>query len=75
MSGRIVHMCLDIRGALGWPKSKLRGLLVHDTGKKATADEAREFLLDCVAEGKRVLPMGECDGFSYETGCPGHETP
>lgn len=24
-------------------------------------------------QGKKVLPFGDpCDGFSYETGCPGH---
>lgn len=71
---RTVHMCLDIRGALRWPKTRLRGLLTDEDGRPATADQAREWLLDRLGEGKRVLPLGEaCEGFSYETGCPGHE--
>ena len=71
---RIVHMCLDIRGALRWPARRLGGMFHTTDGKRfATSDEAREFLMDCLSEGKRVLPIGECDGFSFETGCPGHE--
>jgi hypothetical protein len=68
-------MCLDIRGALRWPKRRLRGLVRDtETGRYASADEAREWLMDRLVEGKRVLPMCECEGFSYETGCPGHDS-
>lgn len=68
----VLHTSLDIRGALAWPKSRLKGLLrIND--RPATADEVHEWLCDQLAAGKRVLPMGEaCDGFSFETGCPGH---
>jgi len=73
---RIIHMALDIRGALRWPARKLAGIFRTEDGERyATADEAREFLMDCLSEGKRVLPIGACDGFSYEKGCPGHERP
>lgn len=70
---RIIHVCLDIRGALrnrdGWKA------VSSSDGKKVTKVEAREWLMDRLAEGKRVLPMGECEGFNYQTGCPGHEEP
>jgi hypothetical protein len=30
-------------------------------------------LMEC-GFGRRVLPMSdECEGFDYQTGCPGHE--
>lgn len=73
---RIVHCCIDIRGMLWWPKRRLRGLMVDDAGKRLTPEQAREYLLDQIALGRRVLPLGgECEGFSYETGCPGHQEP
>jgi hypothetical protein len=73
----VLHTCLDIRGALAWPKARLKGLLRHDDGREASSEEVHEWLCDQLAAGKRVLPMGEpCDGFSFETGCPGHvQTP
>lgn len=69
-----VHMCLDIRGALRWGKSQLKGMFTDDTGRALSADEAREHLYDCLAKGWRVIPLTPqpCEGFSYETGCPGH---
>ena len=71
-----IHCCVSIRGALKWPKRKLRGMLVDESGRKLTADEVREWLFDQLALGRRVLPMGApCEGFSYETGCPGHQEP
>ena len=70
---RRVHVCLDIRGALSWTKKRLARLMRHESGRWATADEAREALLDEVAKGRKVLPIGEpCEGFDYQTGCPGH---
>jgi hypothetical protein len=36
------------------------------------ADEAKRELLNQLAMGRKVLPIGDCDNFSYETGCPGH---
>lgn len=41
-----------------------------------TGDDVREFLLDCLSEGKEVIPMGTpCEGFDFKKGCPGHEQP
>ena len=73
---RITHCCVDIRGALRWPAKQLKFLLRHPDGRGMTADEVREALLDELAKGREVLPVGDpCEGFDYKTGCPGHETP
>lgn len=67
------HLSLDVRGLLGWPDAELRRLICGDDCKPASGFEARSWLLDHLRGGRRVLPIGEpCDGFSYETGCPGH---
>jgi hypothetical protein len=72
--GRILHVTIDVRGAIGMPARALRGMLRRLDGSLATASETREWLLDHLQEGRKRLPIGEpCDGFSYETGCPGHE--
>jgi hypothetical protein len=69
-------MCVDIRGVLRWSNKKLAGMFTHDDGRRCSGPDAREFLLDQLALGRRVLPMGgPCEGFSYETGCPGHPVP
>lgn len=68
-----VHMCIDIRGILNWPKKNLKGLFIRSDGKSCTSQEARDYLMDRLSEGKKVIPFGApCEGFSYETGCPGH---
>lgn len=74
MGSRKIHLCISIQGILDWHKRKKIKCLVHESGKAMTDAEARAFLAECLAEGKRVLPMSdECEGFSYQTGCPGHE--
>lgn len=66
-----LHLSLDIRGAIqngqGWKA------VSSPDGRKVTKAEAIAYFLDRLAEGKRVLPMGPCEGFSFQTGCPGHE--
>ncbi len=70
----VLHCCISVRGALKWPKSRLRRFLRHESGRWATADEAQDFLLDELQQGHLVLPIGEpCEGFDYVKGCPGHE--
>jgi hypothetical protein len=64
-----IHMVLDVRGALNWPKKRLLHMFLNDAGKPATADEAREVLLDHLQQNHRFLPIGKpCDGFTYEKG-------
>ncbi len=71
---RTIHMCVDIAGVLRWPDNKLKGMFTHDNGQRPkTGREVRDFLKLQLAMGKRVLPMGKCEGFDYQTGCPGHE--
>ena len=70
---RHIHLSLDIRGAIhnrdGWKSVSAKD------GRKLTKAEAVEWLMDRLAEGKRVLPFGPCDGFDYQKGCPGHDEP
>jgi hypothetical protein len=67
------HMSLDVRGALlHMPKRQLATMFLHDDGRRMTADEAKRTLLDELAKGHEKLPIGDCDGFDYTTGCPGH---
>ena len=67
------HMCVDIRGAIKWPNSRLKSLFCDSQGQPVSAEAAREHLLDQLQMGRRVIPFGKpCEGFSYETGCPGH---
>ena len=69
------HMCLDIQGALnnakGKPNKKL-SYADHDNGRAMTYGELKSVLQESLIEGKRVLPMGDCDNFDYQTGCRGH---
>jgi hypothetical protein len=72
--GRIIHMCADIRGMLNnyTRKGSLKNTFTDETGHKLSHEEAREYLYDCLAKGWKVIPMGECDNFDYQTGCKGH---
>lgn len=73
---RQIHMCLCVRGALRWTgKNRLAGLFTHPDGRECTAAEAKEYLKLCDWKGWRVIPMGDCDNFDYETGCRGHVIP
>ena len=74
MAKTLVHVCLDIQGYLQnhTKKSEYAKLFRKDNGTLMSADEAKRYLLDQLALGRKVLPFGECDGFDFETGCPGH---
>jgi len=71
MGSTILHCCLDIRGAMRWPKRQLAKLLVRDDGSHASAEEAWQYLADELAKGHKVLPMCDCPDFDFATGCPG----
>lgn len=66
-----IHMCLDIEGGIKNAKD-LAGHITVDGRTLKTVKEVREFLGYQLAMGRRVLPMGECDNFDYQTGCRGH---
>lgn len=70
-----IHMRLDVRGLLGQSKRDLRkwrGAITVNGRTLQTADEIREFLLDQLEQGRPYLPVGNCPGFDFKTGCPGH---
>lgn len=71
MSKRIIHCCLDITGALKNAKD-FKGCITVDGKTLMTVKEIRDFLQAQLAMGRRVLPMGDCDNFDYQTGCKGH---
>jgi hypothetical protein len=71
MGSKIYHVSLSVKGAL---RQRKKITYMEDNGKQISDAEAREFLMQCLSEGKRLIPIGkECEGYSYETGCPGHE--
>lgn len=73
MEGR--HFCQSIRGALSnWRYPSDYKNVFFKGGKTVPPLEARDYLYDCLAEGKEVLPFGECDNFDYKKGCRGHES-
>lgn len=68
---RTVHMCQDLEGAVAsWTPKMFR-----DIGKDndMTGAQVKKYFELQIYKGKKVIPFGEpCEGFSYETGCPGH---
>ena len=69
------HMHIEVRGALKWPKSRLKGMFRNnETGKHLTPDEVRELLMDHLTEGHECIPCGPCDNFNHgkDGGCMGH---
>jgi len=73
---KTIHCCIDIRGVLRWKDRDLRGMFAYQNGQKLSGKEVREVLYDELAKGRKGIPMGEpCEGFSYDTGCPGHGQP
>jgi hypothetical protein len=63
-----IHMCIDIEG------------LIRNKGKKSMAGiisgysdgMVRQYMSECLTKGWRVIPIGECNNFDYQTGCKGH---
>lgn len=66
------HMTWNIAGALKKSDKHLDGLMQYDDGRFLSGKEAREYLQGCLVKGWRVLPLGDCEGFDYDKGCPGH---
>jgi hypothetical protein len=66
-----IHMCVDIEGVLRRSDRDLSNLFSED-GERRPGKYVRDWLKLQLAQGKRVLPMGECEGFDFQTGCPGH---
>jgi hypothetical protein len=76
---KIIHGALNVRGFLKnarFPRG-YRGVFRHDDGRLMTPDEARNHLLDELARGHELIPVGACDDFDYSAGggCRGHDRP
>ncbi len=66
-----VHICQSVEGALkNWSKKEWKNMaLANDCSVK----DCKDFFLKCLKDGKQVIPIGDCDNFSYQDGCLGHE--
>lgn len=71
MAKRLIHCCLDIEGGIRNAKD-IKGCITIDRRTLMTTEEVKEALRYQLALGRRVLPMGDCDNFDYQTGCKGH---
>lgn len=71
MARRMIHCCLDIKGGI-MNARMLKGVITVDGNTLNTVKEIRSFLQEQLDMGRRVLPMGDCDNFDYQTGCKGH---
>lgn len=69
---RIIHLSLDIDGGIQNARL-LKGCITVDGRVLNTVKEIRAFLYEQKAMGRKVLPMGDCDNFDYQTGCKGHQ--
>ncbi len=80
--GQRIHCSFSVTGwltraALMSPEERQQHCagLMHE-GRQATYEEAVRGMVEELAQGHRVIPFGPpCEGFSYVTGCPGHEIP
>lgn len=67
------HMCVSVEGMLR--NREFRGMQ-HTDGRPMSRREAETVLYKLHADGVKLLPMGDaCEGFSNDTGCPGHPNP
>jgi len=69
---RTIHICQSVEGALrNWKMAEWRSIAKSNN---MTVEQVKNEFWKMHGEGKKVIPIGEpCEGFSYETGCPGHE--
>jgi len=78
---RRIHCCLSVEGWLSRAarstkaeRKRMAYGMIDDAGRPLGFEQAYEAMLQELAQGHRMLPVGKaCEGFSYETGCPGHE--
>lgn len=76
--GKKIHCHVSVPGLLTQDGHSLRrtmGTFLYDGRHPRNVAEYRSMLAELLADGIKCLPVGEpCEGFSYQTGCPGHET-
>lgn len=72
MSKTMLHMCIDIEGAL-MNANNFVGNITIDGKTLFSVKEIKDFFQSQLDLGRKVLPIGDCDNFDYQTGCKGHE--
>jgi hypothetical protein len=75
---KTTHLCVSVREMLHWGEAEtrrnLKSITKNDGTRFTSLAEFKNSLMDELAAGHEVLPMGEpCEGFDYKKGCPGHE--
>ena len=70
MTTKLTHVCVCIEGAL---KQKSITWIEDDNGNPLSTREAKRFLREELAKGKKYLVGGNCDNVSDEGRCLGHE--
>lgn len=79
MADTTFHVALSVRGSLKNSSRRELGSMFSNsqTGRRLTADQAKDVLLDHLANGHEVIPLAPaCEGFDYTGGrCPGHSEP
>lgn len=74
MRSTTIHSCMNVKGYLmNTPDAEMRGVATNEDGKPMSAREFKSWLLDELLKGHKVIPLGKCDNFDYQTGCRGHE--
>ena len=67
------HICQDLQGALDhWKDSHWSRVVRDSAGNFMTPARVKKAFQQFLAEGKRVIPFGECDNFDFQKGCLGH---
>ena len=72
-----VHMCHGIEwpllnwGNRDWKKA-LKYMSKNDGSKFSTVEELKLAFMAELTQGHKVVPIGDCDNFDWETGCRGH---
>ena len=71
------HVGLSVRHAIArWGRSDWELAAKYSTasdGTDVSADDLKAAYCEWLAKGIEMIPIGTpCEGFSYQTGCPGH---
>lgn len=91
MMGKSVYICMSVRGGirhLQGLRKNAKTYMTDDQGRALSRDEAINAMMDELAKGREVIPMGRhcgnpclnadkgCTGFDYGEGggCPGYCT-
>lgn len=60
---------------MNWTKREWKNAtkwMTRKDGTRFSAGELKAEFIKMLGEGKKVIPIGECDNFDFETGCKGH---